>query len=38
MQLLDEDDEDVPDFAAELEQMQDNELRGEIEDLSGAID
>jgi hypothetical protein len=37
MQLLEEDDEDVPDFAAELECMQENELMGDIEDLTGSI-
>lgn len=38
MSLLEEDDEDVPDFAAELEDMQDDELRGQIEDLGGNLD
>jgi hypothetical protein len=37
MQLLSENDEDVPDFAAELEGMQENELMGDVEDLTGSI-
>jgi len=38
MALLEEEDDDVPDFAAELEDMQEDELRGEIEDLGGYLD
>jgi len=38
MALLEEDDEDVPDFSADLENMQEDELCGEIEDLRGSLD